>query len=221
MTTDIAADGAALRRAAAAAVALLASAGAAWAQVPVAPERMGPVPPSAYDAAQKQAAEDFEKARKTGVFGPFSRMMRSPEVMSSARSMGDYLRFGSAIGTTLSEFVILVTAREWTQEYEWSLHAPIALQRGIKPEVVQALAEGRRPETMSEDEALCYDFLAELHRNKQVSDATYARAVKRFGEKGVIDLTAISGYYTFLAMQLNMMRAAPEPGGPLLKKFPE
>ena len=116
--------------------------------------------------------------------------------------------------------MILVTAREWGQAYEWSIHAPIALAQGIRPEVVQAIAQGRRPQGMSDDEAICYDFSTELHRTRQVSDATYARALKRFGEKGVIDLTAINGYYTFLAMQLNMMRTPASPGGPLLTAAP-
>ncbi len=199
---------------------LLAAAVAGAAAAPSGGERMPPLPAARYDAAQREAAEAFLQARKVPPFGPFSRLIRSPQVMTTARSMGDYLRYDPAIGTTLSEFVILVTAREWRQDYEWSLHAPIALKQGIKPEVVEAIADGRRPEGMSADEALAYDFSIELHRNRQVSDATYARTLKRFGEKGVVDLTAINGYYAFLAMQLNVMRASPEPGGPTLARLP-
>src|SRR3954449_7084082 len=127
--------------------------------------------------------------------------MHSPEVMSQARAMGDYLRYKSGIGTTLSELVILVTAREWSQDYEWHVHAPIAAKAGIKPAIIDAIREGRRPDAMNDDEALVYDFSIELHRTKGVSDATWSRAEARFGKAGVVDLAGISGYYAFLAMQ--------------------
>src|SRR6202000_1571623 len=107
-------------------------------------ERLPTVPPAQYTAEQKQAAADFEAARKVPVFGPFEPLMHSPEVMSQARAMGDYLRYKAAIGNTLSELAILMTAREWTQDYEWSVHYPIALKAGIKPEIADAIAEGRR-----------------------------------------------------------------------------
>lgn len=194
----------------------LAGGGAAWAQ-----DRMPRIAPEKYDEAQKKAAEEFLAVRKVPVFGPFDPLIRSPEVMTVAREMGDYLRYKSAIGTTLSELVILVTAREWAQDYEWHVHAPIALKQGIKKEIVDAIGEGRRPGDMSEDEEICYAFSTELHRNKRVSDMTYDRAVKRFGEKGVIDLAAINGYYTFLAMAMNTTRMQVPPNGLKLPRFPD
>jgi 4-carboxymuconolactone decarboxylase len=187
----------------------------------VAQDRMPRIPPEKYDEAQKKAAEEFLAARKVPVFGPFEPLMRSPEVMTVAREMGDYLRYKSAIGTTLSELVILVTSREWGQDYEWHVHAPIALKQGIRREIVDAIAEGRRPVGMSEDEEICYEFSTELHRNKRVSDTTYDRAVKRFGEKGVIDLAAINGYYAFLAMAMNTTRMPVPPNGLKLSRFPD
>lgn len=175
--------------------------------------RLGPVPPASYDAAQQQAASDFPAARGQPPFGPFAMLMRSPELMTSARSMGDYLRFHSAIGNTLSEFVILITARHWDQEYEWNVHAPIAVRQGIAQAKIDAIAAGRKPDRMSADEAICYDFTTELQRDHQISDATYARALERWGEKGVVDLAGISGYYTFLSIEMNTARS--DPGGPL------
>src|SRR3954449_7252224 len=148
----------------------------------MAQERLPTIPPEQYTAEQKKVAEDFLAARKVPVFGPFEPLMYSPEVMSQARAMGDYLRYNSGIGTTLSELVILVTAREWTQDYEWYVHAPIAATAGIKPAIIDAIREGRRPDAMSDDEALVYDFSVELHRNQRVSDATWARAEQRFGK---------------------------------------
>jgi len=183
-------------------------------------ERLPTIPPASYSAEQKQAAADFEAARKVPVFGPFEPLMYSPEVMSQARAMGDYLRYKSAIGTTLSELAILVTAREWSQDYEWYVHHPIALKAGIKPALADAIADGRRPEGMSQDEEIVYEFSTELHRTKRVSDRTYARAEARFGKRGVVDLTGINAYYTLLAMQLNMAQYDIPKDGQKLPRFP-
>jgi len=187
----------------------------------MAQSRLPTVSPDQYDDEQKKAAEEFLAARKTAVFGPFLPMMHSPKVMNLARSTGDYLRYHSSIGNTLSELVILVTAREWSQNYEWWLHYPIALKAGVNKDVADAIGDGRRPASMSEDEAIVYDFTRELHQTHRVSDATYAKAESRFGKKGVVDMTAIAGYYTWLAMELNVARFEPTGDGPRLTRFPD
>jgi 4-carboxymuconolactone decarboxylase len=166
-------------------------------------ERLPTIPPAQYTAEQNQAAVDFETARKVPVFGPFEPLMYSPQLMSQARATGDYLRYHSAMGNTLSELAILMTARDWSQDFEWSVHYPIALKAGIRQELADAIAEGRRPTSMSPDEEAVYEFVSELLKNKQISSVTFERAKSRFGAKGVVDLTGIVGYYTFLAMQLN------------------
>ena len=135
--------------------------------------------------------------------------------------MGDYLRYKSAIGTTLSELAILVTAREWTQDYEWHVHQPIAVKAGIRAAITEAIADGRRPTGMSDDEEIVYDFSTELHHNKRVSDATFARAEKRFGKQGVVDLTGINAYYTLLAMQLNTAGYEAPKEARRLERFPK
>jgi 4-carboxymuconolactone decarboxylase len=183
--------------------------------------RLPTINPLGYTEEQRQAAEAFEQARKVPVFGPFEPLMHSPEVMTLARSMGDYLRYHSALGNTLSEWVILITAREWSQDYEWFVHYPIALKAGIKPELANAIRDGRRPAGMSADEEMLYDFCMELHHHRQVSDATFAKVRDRFGTKGVVDLVGINGYYTFLAMQMNVARyPIPREASPL-PRFPE
>jgi 4-carboxymuconolactone decarboxylase len=168
--------------------------------------------PPQYSAAQKQAADEFRAVRNGPLSGPFEPMMYSPEVMTRARAMGDYLRYKSGIGNTLSELVIIVTAREWNQDYEWSSHAPIAAQAGIKPEIIAAIHDGRRPDAMSADEAVVYDFTIELLRNKRVSDETFARAERRFGKPAVVDLVGVIGYYTFNAMILNVAEFPAKDG---------
>ncbi|MCO4856527.1 carboxymuconolactone decarboxylase family protein [Herbaspirillum sp. WGmk3] len=191
------------------------------AAVAQAADRLPVIPPDQYTPEQKKAADEFLAARKVPVFGPFEPLMHSPQVMTQARSMGDYLRYNSAIGNTLSELVILITAREWTQDYEWYVHYPIAIKAGIKPEVAAAIADGRRPEGLSEDEQIVYDFSLELHRNKRISDPTFARAEKRFGKKGVVDLTGINAYYTLLAMQMNAAQYQAPKEAKRLVRFPE
>lgn len=183
-------------------------------------QRLPTIPPDQYTTEQKKASEEFKAARKVPVFGPFEPMMYSPDVMNLARSMGDYLRYHSSIGNTLSELVILLTARKWSQDYEWSVHYPIALKAGISKGTADAVADGRRPTGMSADEEIVYDFTTELLENKRVSDSTFDRAEQRLGKKGTVDMAAIAGYYGFLAMELNMARYQSE-NDHRLPRFPE
>ena len=184
--------------------------------------RLPIIPIDQYTPEQIKAAQEFELVRKRAPWGPFAMLMYSPELMNNARSMGDYLRYKSSIPNMLSEFAILITAREWSQDYEWSIHYPIAITAGLKIEVAAALKDGRRPEEMGEDETLIYDFTIELQRNKRVSDLTFAKVEKRFGKKGVVDLAGIAGYYTFLAMEMNTARhPAPAEGGIHLPRLPD
>jgi 4-carboxymuconolactone decarboxylase len=184
-------------------------------------DRMPPIPADHLTDAQKKAIEEFKTARSADISGPFVPLLRSPEVMTRARAMGDYLRFKSSLPPRLSEFVILLTARWWTQEYEWHAHQPLALKGGLRGDIVEAIAQGRRPERMADDEDALYAVVDELRRNQSVSDATYARAIAAVGEQGLIDGIAIAGQYTMLAMVLNTART-PLPAGatPALAPFP-
>ena len=184
-------------------------------------DRLPPMTDAQMTPAQRQAVADFKTARGVEISGPFYPLLRSPELMTRARAMGDYLRYKSALPPRLSEFVILITAREWTQQYEWNAHYQIALKAGVSVDVANAIAEGRRPAAMSEEETILYDFCQELHHTKNISDATYARAVAKFGEPAVVDTVGISGYYTLLAMILNTARtpAGPSPA-PTLRPLP-
>ena len=184
-------------------------------------DRLPTIPPAQYTPEQKQAAADFEATRKTPVFGPFEPLMHSPEVMTLSRSMGDYLRYKSSLGNTLSELVILVVAREWSQDFEWAVHMPIALKVGISRDTVDAIADARRPAKMSADEEMVYDYTVELVKNKRVSDTSFNRVKARFGAKGVVDLNGIAGYYTLLAMQLNVAQYKLTKDQVGLKRLPE
>jgi 4-carboxymuconolactone decarboxylase len=175
-------------------------------------DRMPPIPADKLTDAQKKAIEEFKAARSVDISGPFVPLLRSPEVMTRARAMGDYLRFRSSLPPRLSEFVILLTARRWTQQYEWNAHAPLAVKGGLKAEIVKAVAEGRKPEGLAEDEEIVYALFDEIQKNHSVSDATYARALGKIGEQGIIDVMGITGYYSLLAMVMNTART-PLPDG--------
>lgn len=184
-------------------------------------DRLPPIPAGQLTDAQRNAVIAFEAARMAPVSGPFVPLLRSPELMTRVRAIGDYLRFGGAFDARLRELVILITARQWTQQYEWYAHYQIAMDAGLAPAVAQAIAEGRRPETMAADEAIVYDFCMELHTTRSVSDVTYAKALAAFGDQGVMDVIGLSGYYTFLAMVLNTARTPlPEGRAPALAPFP-
>ncbi len=173
--------------------------------------RMPPISDQAMTEAQREAVEEFREARgEPG--GPWAVILRSPDLLNRLRGVSDYLRFNSALPPRLSELVILITAREWTQNYEWAAHHPLALEGGLNPDIAAAIADGRRPAGMADDEEALYDFCTALHRDGRVSDATYARALAEFGERGIVDMVGLSGYYTLIAMVLNTARTPLRPG---------
>jgi 4-carboxymuconolactone decarboxylase len=185
-------------------------------------ERLAPITAEKMTKEQRLAAEEFKAGRGYDLLGPFAVMVRSPEVMLRAKAMGDYLRFRNVLPKRVSEMVILMTAREWTQEFEWSHHYTYALEAGLAPAIIVAIADGRRPKAMAADEAAAYDFAMELQRRKSVSDATYQEAHKAFGEAGVIDLIGLIGYYGLLAMMMNVARTKPDTDKGLpLPRFPD
>lgn len=185
-------------------------------------ERMPPLDAAQMDDAQRAAAAGLAAGPRGGVKGPFIALLRSPELMQRLQKVGEYLRFGSSLDPRIGELLMLIVSRQWTQQFEWSVHVPLALRAGVSADTVTALAAGRRPGAMAADEALAYDFADELARHRGVSDATYAAALARFGERGVIDLLGVLGYFTTVSMVLNVAHT-PAPAGtdvPPLEPFP-
>ena len=184
-------------------------------------ERMPRIPPEKMTEAQRKAAAELAAGPRGELRGPFVALLRSPGLMAPLQKVGEYLRFQSPLERRLAEFATLIAARFWSQPYEWQSHYAHAMKAGLKPAIADALAEGRRPTGMAEDEEIVYELLTESLHNKSVSDATYARAVAKFGEAGVVELVGIAGYYLLLAMILNMARKAlPEGKEGMLPKFP-
>jgi len=159
-------------------------------------DRMPPLAADRMTPAQKKAAAELAAGPRGGVRGPFIPLLRSPDLMDRLQKVGEYLRYQSSLETRLNEFVMLIVARQWSQQFEWCVHYPLALEAGLDRGVADAVAEGHRPRGMAEDEELAHDFCDELLRTHGVSDATYRRSVDKFGEQGVIDLLGLIGYFT-------------------------
>lgn len=173
--------------------------------------RMPAIAPADWSEEQRVLAQEIIHGPRGALLPPFEPLLRSPELMQHAQKMGEYLRYRSAIGLRLSELAILVTARHWSQDVEWAIHAPVAIEQGIAKENVDQINAGEKPTFIREDEIIVYQFCDELHNQKKVSDNTWNKAIVLFGETGVVDLIGINGYYTFLSMVMNAS-CTPAPG---------
>lgn len=188
---------------------------------PVPPERMPRIPPEKMTEAQRQAVAEFAAGPRGELRGPFIALLRSPGLLTPVQKVGEYLRFRCPLEKRVVEFATLIAARYWTQQYEWQAHHPQALKAGLDPAVADAVAAGRRPAGMKEDEEIAYDLLTEVLNHQCASDATYVRAVAKFGEAGVVDLVGLAGYYSLLALVMNVARTAlPAGKPPPLAPFP-
>ena len=184
-------------------------------------DRMPPIPADKMTDAQKKAAAELAAGPRGAFRGPFVPLVRSPELMSRVQKVGEYLRYSNSLPQKIVEMTVLITARRWTQQYEWNAHYPLALKAGLKKEIADAIAEGRHPSGLADDEEIAYNFTTELNQTGTVTDPTYDRAVRRFQEQGVVDLTALNGYYSLLAMVMGVARTPLAPGDtPMLKPFP-
>jgi 4-carboxymuconolactone decarboxylase len=161
---------------------------------------------------QKTMVEHLFAGERGGMNGPFNVTLRSPEMGDLAQKLGAQLRFHSSLANRLNEMAILMTARFWNAQYEWSAHKKNALTAGLSPAVIEAIAAGKRPSSMQPDEVAVYNFGDELLRTREVSDAAFKGVVDKFGERGAVDLTGVMGYYCFVSMMLNIDRY-PLPDG--------
>ena len=185
-------------------------------------ERM-PLPArDAMSAAQREAADAIIAGPRKAVFGPFIPLLRSPQLMGHIGDVGAYLRFESALDARIRELAICVAARHTANQFEWVMHAPLAVAAGVAQATVDAIAEGRQPRGMADDEAVALDLTFEVLRQHGCSDATYAAAVKTFGEQGVVELVSLVGYFVMVCWVMNVARtpAQAKPGVAPLSAFP-
>jgi len=171
--------------------------------------RGGRFAPLTYDAMtpeQKTLVTSIFSGPRTSLDGPFNVLLRSPEMGDLAQKFGAQMRFHSSIPSRLNEFAILITARFWTAQFEWQAHHKNALAAGLSPAVIDALAAGKSPAPMQPDEEVVYNFCTEVLNTKQVSDAAFLAVKEKFGERGVVDLMGLVGYYQLVSMLLNVDR---------------
>jgi len=187
-------------------------------------DRMPPIPADQQTAAQKKAIADYKDLRKADLTGPpWTVLLRVPDLIVPSLELRLHNQTANnPLGPKLTEFAILIAAREWTNNFEWNAHARLATTAGLNATIIAAVADGRRPERMAEDEEILWDFCNELLHNKSVSDPMYARALAKFGEAGVVEAASLEGYYTYLSMVMNTARSPlPANTKPPLTPFPK
>ena len=172
-------------------------------------ERFPQLPLDQMTPAQHAAAEAIMAGPRGSLNGPFNAWLRSPDLADRLQRVGEYVRFKTSLDKRLNEMAILMTAQYWGTQYEWYAHAPLAIKAGLDPQVLAAIGAGRKPEKMKDDEAIVWEFITQLRRDHGVDDAIYAKAIEKFGEKGVIDLVGVNGYYDVVSMTLNVAHVSP------------
>jgi 4-carboxymuconolactone decarboxylase len=174
-------------------------------------DRFPPLSLDELSPEQKAYAESIAKPPRNANYRnpPYAVFIRNPELAGKVEAISDYVRWNTGQPARLTELAIMITARHWTSHWIWRSHYRAAVRGGLDPSVGADIAAGKRPTTMKEDEAILYDSATEMYRTKAVSDATYATAVKAFGERGLINLVATMGYYDMVAMTLITAKAVP------------
>src|SRR5437868_8412098 len=161
---------------------------------------------------QKTMVDHLLAGERGGVRGPFNVLLRSPEVGDLGAEFGGAMRFRTTLPADVREVIIIMTGRFWMAQYEWNAHKAAALQNGVNPAIVDAIATGKRPAGMPPEMELAYNLIDELLTTHQVTDATFKAAKDKYGEKGVVDMIALSGWYGLVSMLLNVDRY-PMGGG--------
>jgi len=178
--------------------------------------RLRDIPEAEMTPKQRQVLAEIQASRgRATLGGPFGVMLHAPDYGDLAQKLGAFCRYKTAVPPRLSEFTILVIGRMWRSQYEFWVHAPIAEKAGVSKQTIADLRAGRRPKKLARDERAIYDFIEELHKTRRVSDKTYARVHALFGDSGMVEFTGILGYYTLVAMSLNVFNV-PLPAGEAL-----
>jgi len=182
-----------------------------------------PLPDAAsMNDAQRAAAQALIDGPRKGVYGPFLPLLRSPQLLDRVAKMGEYLRFESVLDARVRELAICAVARHTGNQFEWVMHSPLAVKAGVAQAAVDALFAGARPKVLQRDEEVALDFTREMLATHGVSDATYGEALAQFGEQGVVELSALAGYFAMVCWVMNVARTpAQGAGATSLGAFPQ
>ena len=167
-------------------------------------ERLPMPAADAMSDAQRAAAQALIDGPRKAVFGPFVPLLQSPVLMERIGSLGEYLRFDSALDARVRELVTCAVARHVGNQFEWVLHAAAAVKAGVAADAIEALRLGRRVAPLADDEQLALDFALELLQHHGVSEPTYAAAEARFGKITTVELGALIGYFTMVCWVMNL-----------------
>ena len=168
--------------------------------------------PDTMTPEQRKVYDAVASGPRGVVQGPLLAALHRAELADKWQQLGELLRYRTSLPARLSEIAILVAAQRWRCQLEWHLHEGFALKAGVSRAVIDDIQGGRRPATADPDELAVYDYAAELQDRKAVSEETYRRALGHWGVVGVVELTALVGYYTMVAMTLNA-HEFPLPAG--------
>ena len=170
--------------------------------------------------AQREVAAEISAGPRGEVRGPFIALIHNAELARRIQQLGEQLRWNSKLAPGLLELAVLVTAREWNCQHEWYMHEKLARKAGLVPGIVEAIARGEEPPGMSADEALVYKASRQAHQSGRLDDETFAAARERFGLDGTLELLALNGYYSMMAMVLNTAGLPlPDNAAPPLRKL--
>lgn len=181
-----------------------------------------PLPDStAMTAAQRAAADALIAGPRKGVYGPFLPLMRSPVLLDRVARVGEYLRFDSVLDARVRELATCAASRHVSNQFEWHMHAPLAVKAGVNPGAVEALRVGARPQGLAPDEQAALDLADELMRTHGVSEPTWQAGVAAFGEQGVVELTTLVGYFVMVSWLMNAAHTPAGAQGAPLEPFPQ
>jgi 4-carboxymuconolactone decarboxylase len=174
--------------------------------------RMPDIVYAEFDADQRRVHDAITAGPRGQVQGPLRVWLQSAQLADRAQALGAFCRFGTSLPPRLSELAILVTGAHWRAGFEWFAHAPIAIKAGVDPAAVEAIRTGKPPTFAQADEAAVYAFAHELLTTREVSDATYREALAQLGQKRVVELVGILGYYGLISMTIKAFEV-PLPAG--------
>jgi len=167
------------------------------------PERFPRLSPDRMTSLQREVAAEISAGPRGEVRGPFIALIHHPELARNIQRLGEFLRFDSVLPPALLEMAVLITARRWSCQHEWYMHEKLARKAALEAHLIEALAQGRRPDPMTATQAAVYAFCSDAHATGRVTDPGFETIRAEFGIEGVLELIALNGYYTLMAMVLN------------------
>ena len=178
---------------------------------PDARERLPMLAADAMNDAQRAGAQALIDGPRKGFYGPFLPLLRSPQLLDRIAKTGEYLRFDSVLPADVRELVTCAVARHTSNQFEWLMHAPLAIKAGVAHSALDSLQAGARPKQLAAQQEAALEFTREMLATHGMSDETYAQALAAFGEQGVVELATLAGYFAMVCWVMNVARTPAQP----------